>query len=283
LAWVSLLAAGLMTIRRIAGGNRWLLRAVVGGALLGVFLLSRSRSPHYLLATAGIEWLLLLTLFSGFLSTRHPAGLQRGVRLAMKVALVIWASLLLTLMVNNLAYYLQRPVYFLHFPEFALRNALDQLYVYLLIYPSPFLFSIYSPEAIVLRAWIYILMAVELLWPGILLGAVARLARRPLSAPAAAAGESAGDRRSPGGAKGRWVSIAILVLLLGVLGTVSWMRLQQGFLTSESLWAAGRYLARFCVLPMLIFTLLWRALAKRHGNGGVRCQVSGNKIQSVKV
>jgi alpha/beta superfamily hydrolase len=263
LAWLSTLVAALLTVRVVAGGNRWLLRAVVGGALLGVILLGRTRGGHYWLAAAGIEWLLLLTLCGGFLSTRHPEALRQGARLAVKVGLVVWASLLLTLMVNNLSYYWQHPVYFLVFPEFAIRHALDGLYVYLLIYPSPFLFSICSPEAIVLRAWVYILMAVELLSPSILLGALARLARRPVSAPSVAVRDSVGHRRPAGGAKRRWVSVAVLLVLLGVLAGVSWMRLEQGFLTRESLWAAVRYLARFCVLPILIFTLLWRWLARR--------------------
>ena len=63
--------------------------------------------------------------------------------------------------------------------------------------------------------------------------------------------------------------MAILVVLLGFLGAVSWMRLEQGFLTRESLWAAGRYLARFCVLPILIFSLLWRWLARPRAAAGL--------------
>jgi hypothetical protein len=263
LAWLCTLAAGLLTVRLAARDRRWLLRAVAAGALLGVILLSRTKGTHYLQAAAGIEWLLLLALWAGFLTTRHPEALRRGVRLAVKVGLVIWASLLLTLVVNNLSYYWQHPGYFLVFPEFAIRHALDGLYVYLLIYPCPFLFSIYSPGAIVPRAWVYILMASELLSPGILLGALARLARRPVSAPLVAVGDSVGDRRAPGDAKRRWVSVAILLVLLALLAGVSWMRLEQGFLTRESVWAAARYLARFCVLPILIFALLWRWSGKR--------------------
>lgn len=263
LAWLSTLAAGLLTIRVVAGDNRWLLRAVVGGALLGVILLSRAQDAHYLLAAAGIEWLFILTLLSGFLSMRQAEALRRGVRWALKLGLVVWASLLLTLMVNNLSYYWQHPSYFLVFPEFAMRHALDGLYVYLLIYPFPFLFSICSPEGLVLRAWVYILMAAELVWPGFLLGALAKLASQPTSAPSVAAGERVGERRERGAATRRWAGVSILLVLIGVLAGVSWMRLEQGFLTRDSLWAAARFLARFCVLPILIFTLLWQRFRRR--------------------
>ncbi|MGD1103677.1 MAG: prolyl oligopeptidase family serine peptidase [Terriglobia bacterium] len=259
LAWLAMLAGGLLTLRVTAGGNRWLLRGVAGGALLGVLLLSQIRGRGYLLASEGIEWLLVLTLVAGFLSTREPVALRQGGRWAWRVGWVFWVSLLLTLMVNNVAYYWQHPNYFLVFPEFAIHQALDGLYAYLLLYPYPFFFSIHNPEAIVPRAWVYVLIGIELLSPGILFSALARLARHSA-------------RPTPGGRKRRWVSVAILLLLLGLLAGVAWMRFQQGFLTPESAWAAARYLARFCVLPILIFALLWRLSSRR----GPAPQVTGS-------
>jgi hypothetical protein len=248
LAWFATLAGALLTVRVTAAGNRWMLRGVVGGALLGIFLLSQIRG--YFLAAEGIEWLLVLTLFAGFLSTRDPGALRRGGRWARKVSWVFWVSLLLTLMVNNVAYYAQHPNYFLDFPAFAIHHALDGLYAYLLVYPCQFLFSTYNPEAIVPRAWVYVLMGIELLWPGILFSALARL--MPHLA-----------RPTLRGRKRNWVSVALLLSLLGLLAGLAWMRFQQGFLTAESAWAAGRYLARFCVLPILIFALLWRLSSRR--------------------
>jgi len=245
LAWLATLAGALLTLRVTAGGSRWLLRGVAGGALLGVLFLSQIRGRGYFLASEGIEWLLVLTLLAGFLSTRDPVGLGRAGRWAWKVGWVFWASLLLTMMVNNVAYYWQHPNYFLVFPAFAIHQALDGLYTYLLLYPCPFLFSVHNPEAILPRAWVFAVIGIELLSPGILLSALARLVHHQ-------------PRPTPGGGKRSWISVAILLLLLGLLAGVAWMRFQQGFLTPESASAAARYLARFCVLPILIFALLWR-------------------------
>ena len=250
LAWIATLTGALLTLRATADGSRWLLRATAGGALLGVLLLSRIRGSGYFLASQGIEWLLVLTLAAGFLSTRDPVALRQGGRWAWRLGWVFWVSLLLTMMVNNVAYYWQNPRYLMVFPAFAIHQALDGLYTYLLLYPSPFLFSIHSPEAIVPRAWVYVLIGIEMLSPGILFSALARLARHSA-------------RPTPEDTKRSWISVAILLLLLGMLAGVAWMRFQQGFLTPESAWAAARYLARFCVLPILIFALLWRLASRR--------------------
>ncbi len=245
LAWLAGLVAVLAALRRLAGAHRWALRVFPVLALLGILWLSRVRGPGFLLATDGILWLLLATLLAGFIATRESRALARGLRVAGSLALLVWVSLFLTLVVNNLANYLHQPRYLLSLPEFALRHPLDALYAYLLVYSRPLLFSLYDPETIAPRLWVYAVVGLEILFPGLLLGLVARLARRPPG--------PARERRLLPGARG-----VLLLVLLGGLAAVVWLRLEQGFLTGESARAALRFLLRFAVLPLFLFALLWR-------------------------
>ncbi|MFQ5880670.1 MAG: alpha/beta hydrolase, partial [Dehalococcoidia bacterium] len=239
LAWLAALPAARLTLRRAANHRRWLVRAALAGALLGVVLLSRVHGPYFLLAADAILGLVVFGLLAGFLCTCEAETLRRAWQFAARLGLVLWASLFLTLVVNNLASYLHEPRYLLWLPEFALRHVLDGLYAYGLVYPRPLLFSLYDPEILAPRLWVYALLGIELVFPGLLLGLLTRLASRPAR------------MRAPARRPLPLVSLAILVLLLGLLASIAWLRLQQGFLTAESALAALRYLARFAVLPIL--------------------------------
>jgi hypothetical protein len=59
------------------------------------------------------------------------------------------------------------------------------------------------------------------------------------------------------------VALVILSGLLAVLGVVVVLRLQQGFLTADSALAAGRFLLRFAVLPIVLFVGLQRLVRRR--------------------
>lgn len=250
LAWVAALLRALLALRRVAAARPLLLRGAAAAALVGVVLLSRLRGPGFLAAADATLFLLLFVLWGGFLATREAGSLARGGRLASRLGLAAWASLFLTLAVNNLANYAHQPRYVAALPEFALRHFLDLVYSYLFVYLRPFLFSAYSPEGVSPRAWVYVLMGAEVVVPGLLLGLMARSFRRPPS-PA--------RERKPMSAR----SVAALVVLLAALAGVAWVRWQQGFLTGESALAAARFLLRFTVLPLFLFTLLWRWLKPR--------------------
>lgn len=245
LAWLAALAGAILTLRRVAAQGRFLLHAAAGLALLGVVLLSRVRGPHFLLATDAILLLVMFTLLGGFVCTCEAGALKRGWRVAVRLGLLLWASLFLTLVVNNIANYIQEPSYLLWLPEFAFRHVLDGLYAYLQVYSRPLLFSVYEPQALKPRLWVYAVLAIEGIYPGLLLGQAARLARRR-AAPASA------HRAIP------LRSLVILLVLLAVLAAVASLRMQQGFLTGDSALNALRYLLRFTVLPIFIFALLWR-------------------------
>lgn len=258
LAWLAGLLGAVLTLRRVSGAparRDWALRGAAGAVLLGVVLLSRRTGAWFLFAVDAILMLLLFVLLAGFVATRAREALEQGWRFAVRLGLVLWASLFLTLVVNNLPHYFEEPRYLLSLPEFALRHLLDGVYAYLLVYTRPLLFSVYDPESVSPRLWVYAVMGLEVLWPGLLLGLVARLARwrtRP----------EAARRPLP------LVRLVILVGLLGFLAGVAWLRLQQGFLTEESARAALRFLLRFGTLPIFFFAVLWRWTKRKTASGG---------------
>jgi dienelactone hydrolase len=258
LAWLAALLAAVATLREIGGGRRWLLRCAAGTALFGVYLLARIGTRNFLFAADGIFWLIVFALFAGFVGLLRTESLARGLRSAARLGLVAWASLLLTFAVNNVGYYGQHPSYLVAFPEFAVRHALSGVYAYLLVYARPVLFSVYGPDVIVPRVWVYAVTGLEIVFPGFLLGLAAGLFRP----------------RAPGPAL-RQVSrksMAILLVLTGILAGVAWLRFQQGFLTLDSALAALRYIVRFAVLPVLFFVLLWRWTGGRGAGDAVPTQ-----------
>jgi hypothetical protein len=249
LAWLSALVAALAALRRKLYSRedrvRWL-RSAAALALGAVIALRFARGPHFLEITDAILVLFLFALLAGFVTTLEAADFARARRVSIRLGLVLWASLFLTLVANNVPYYWQEPKFLLYLPEFAVKHVLDLVDGYLFDYPRPLLFSIYNPHAIAPHIWVYVVMAVEALFPAAILGLVARLARsRP---------QRSGERKPL-----PVVSIVVLVALAIFLGIVVWLRLAQGFLTPESARAAGRYLLRFTVLPFFIFAGRWRA------------------------
>lgn len=245
LAWVTALAGALLLLYEVVKNREWLLRVTAALALLVVALVGTYRGPRFLLAADAIFGLALFSLLGGFLCTRRPEALERAGRWLGRVAVLLWISLLLTFVVNNVANDIHEPRYLLRLPEFAMKHLLDLIYSYVLIGPRPYVFSVYSPQGLSPRLWVYALLASEIVQPGLLLGLLGRLFRaRPAPRP----------ESRPRGKQSLWA----LALLLIVLAGVAWMRIRQGFLTPESALAALRFLLRFTVLPIFIFSLLWR-------------------------
>jgi hypothetical protein len=103
---------------------------------------------------------------------------------------------------------------------------------------------------------VYALLVVEAASPGVVLGTVARLvAHRPK------ASQAAPRKRIP------TAGLVILGALLAALGVVVVLRFQQGFLTADSALAAGRFLLRFAVLPIVLY-LAFTRLARRQAVSG---------------
>jgi hypothetical protein len=249
LAWLCALVAALAAARRALTPRddrvRWL-RIAVGAALIAVIVLHFLSGNGFLEITDAILVLFVFALVAGFITTLDSPDFYRARRVAIRLGLVLWASLFLTLVVNNLPYYWQQPKLLASLPEFAVRHVLDLADAYLFDYPRPLVFSIYDPQQTSPRFWVYLVMAIETLFPAAILGAIARLSRVRLQTS---------SERKPLSV----TSIVLLVALAVFLGVVVWLRIEQGFLTSESARAAARYLLRFTVLPFFIFAALWRA------------------------
>lgn len=248
LAWMAVLTGAILTLRCVAldhPNRAWILRGAISAAILGVVLLTRVRGLAFIQATDTVFVLALLALFSGLLCSLDPETYRRTWRKGWRIGLVLWASLLVTFLVNNLPFYFRSPRYLFWFPEFAPRHLLDLMDGYVFAYSRPILFSVYAPDQLSPRLWVYAMMAIMLAYPEILAVVVARL-RRP-----GAQLSTAGKPISP-------VSIVLLIIVLIFLGAVVWLRIGQGFLTRDSAIAAGRYMLRFTVLPFFVFALLWR-------------------------
>src|SRR5205814_3274707 len=145
-----------------------------------------------------------------------------------------------------------------------------------------------GPDVLAPRLWVYVVAAIEVIRPGVILGFVARLtqwkpspggaseggriekAAAPVSTPAAALDSGAASAEHPTSAPPaplkpgpRPIVSAMVLTILGLFFCgVIWLRLQQGFLTPESARAGLRFLLRYAVPPFFIFPFLWKWVGK---------------------
>ena len=190
---------------------------------------------------------------------RGAHGTNRAVRLTALIALG-WLSLLITLVVNQVAYFWRYPHLLAGLPAFPFWHATGLLNSYLFVYPRGLLFSSYT-GAMLRPGWLFWgLLAMEVARPGMVLGGLWALARR--FAP----------RRDKTAAPQRrkWVAWLLVLALFAALGTIISIRAAQGFVNRESLQLAGWVILRFAVLPFFIFALLkrrWRWSMAEYGIG----------------
>ncbi len=184
-----------------------------------------------------MAWLLAATLLVN-------AGLDptRAVRLGA----LGWLSYLLTLIVNQTAYFWRYPHLLYALPAFPFWHATGLLNQYFFIYARGVLFSSYTGAVLQPRWAVAAVFIAELARPGVVLGSVGRVLskmRRPAGTPA---------KRT------NWAAAAFALLLFLALGAVLALRSAQGFVDRESLLLAGWVILRFALLPFLIFALLRR-------------------------
>ncbi len=252
-AWLAAIAGLFLTFRRFACGRLdrgRILRAAAAAALLGMALLCRVRGLGFLQAGNGVFVFFVFAFFAGLVSSLDPVTFERAWRFGARAGLVLWASLLATFVANNIPYYIETPRYLVALPEFAVRHLLDLADGYVLNYSRPILFSIYDPQQLVLRWWVYVVMIALIIVPDWLIWLVARLRRQ-------------GDKPVAARKPVSWASVVLLMLLLMFLVSVVSLRLAQGFLTGDSARAALQFMLRFTVLPIFLFALLWRITRQR--------------------
>ena len=240
---------------RVAAGGGWprrhprLFTLTTAGLLLALVLVPAPRFGF--LRADLILWGLALLL-----------GVNAGLRAGRAVWLIPlgWLSFLLTLVVNQTAYFWRSPPLALALPAFAFWHATGLLNSYLFIYPRALFFSDYT-SAVLRPGWPVLgLLALEMARPGIVLGSVKRLFRKPDRQPAAAAGSRT------------WLGLAVALALFSALAVILWLRAAQGFVDREALQLAGWVILRFALLPFFIFALLkrwltrWEASSRRSGS-----------------
>lgn len=227
----------------------WPTRGVPALALGAVWGLTLSHTGNPTLGKSLIQLLVIAMPIVTFLQTRPQKAPEstpsagRGRRI-LQTAGLVWLSLLLTLVVNNVGSYFLKPAFLLWVPVFAVQHLVDMVYTYTLIFPHSLLFAPVAEGAVMPRLWVSILLVAELLSPGVLLGTAVRVFRRGRRSPTAEP-----RRRS-------LITGGVLVGLLVTLSVVVLLRLQQGFLTADSAWAAGRFLLRFTLLPIVLYQAL---------------------------
>ena len=181
----------------------------------------------------------------------------RGANRATRLIALGWLSLLITLVVNQVAYFWRYPHLLVGLPAFPFWHATGLLNSYLFVYPRALLFSSYT-GAMLNPGWLsWGILAMEVARPGMVLGGLWTLARR--FAP----------RRDKTAARQqrKWTAWLLVLALFGALAAIVSIRAAQGFVDQESLRLAGWVILRFAVLPFFIFALLkrrWRLhLAER--------------------
>jgi dienelactone hydrolase len=246
-AWLAALVAGLATARSFVSGRPMLLRGIPSVMLFGVVLLHFVGSGK---TASAVLYLVALAVLTDFIWCCSSEDLSRRCHTILRAGLVLWGSIVFTLCLNAIPSYIREPSFLVFIPEFVVRHLLDWLYAYLLLYPRQLLLGSGPANELTVRGWVYCLLIIELVAPGLLSRLGSGLFRR---------------RRAKSDRDFRHVSakhVVVLVILAIVLAAMVWLRLGQGFITAESLLAALRFMLRFGIVPIAAFAVLWR-LCKR--------------------
>jgi dienelactone hydrolase len=179
------------------------------------------------------------------------SGSGQRATLAARLVVLGWASFVITLAVNQAAYFWRYPRLLLALPAFPFWHAVGLVNQYLFIYPRPLLFRDYT-GALLRPGWVCCaLLALEVVRPGVVTGSIAWLVQRIQQA------HSAGAPQVQRTSWPQWAAAGALCVALSVIG---WMRFRQGFVDRDSLALAAWVILRFAVLPFFVFALLKRIL-----------------------
>jgi hypothetical protein len=265
-AWLMAFAAALVIARALFPvwspafrRSSWL-RAIPAAGLLVVFALSTFGRHFPFLAADVVNWTLWCVPLATFACSCSREDWSNRVRKVSRIALLVWATFLLTLLVNRIVYLVLHPTLLIYFPEFAVGHFLTMVYAYLIVYPRQLTFATCVPGTLAIHYWVYAILAIELIKPGVLLQTITALLVRLTKRPAVEARAMAPSR---GIRKTSPYAIIMFLVLVAALGAVLWLRFLQGFVTPDSLKEAGGFVLRFGVAPVLIFVLLTQLARRR--------------------
>ena len=248
----------LLLVRRVRPARLRLFTAAIGALAAALVLvpLPRLALLRADLALWSLALLLAVNARSKILSTGATGRLASR---AAWLTLLGWLSLLITLAVNQVAYFWRYPHLLVGLPAFPFWHATGLLNYYLFVYPRGLLFVSYT-GAVLRPGWLFWgILAMELVRPGLVLGGLWTLAQRfaPRRDKTAAL-----ERR-------KWVAWLLVLALFGALAAIVSIRAAQGFVDQESLRLAGWVILRFAVLPFFIFALLKRRFEWRMADCGM--------------
>ncbi len=250
----------LLLVRRVRPTRLRLFTVAIGALVAALVLvpLPRLALLRADLALWSLALLLVVNARSKMLSTAAAGGLASRVARLITLIALGWLSLLITLVVNQVAYFWRYPHLLVGLPAFPFWHATGLLNSYLFVYPRGLLFASYT-GAVLRPGWLFWgILAMELVRPGLVLGGLWGLARRfaPRRDKTAAP-----ERR-------KWVAWLLVLALFGALAAIVSIRAAQGFVDRESLGLAGWVILRFAVLPFFIFALLKRRFEWRMADCG---------------
>ena len=246
-AWLAALAAGTATALCFLAGRRMRYRLLAAACLLVMaladFVIDKPLPGLYDL----LLYLLLVSLVPCMLAGVAREQVRRAGMLALHFMLVLWATVELSLLMIALPHLFRDPVFLAAVPEFVLKHPLDYLYAYALLHSRQFLFSGAAVGKLDVRVWVYGLLAVHAVKPDLV----------PWIVRSLTAARSRQARKEPAQRISRPQAFLLITLVLLLAGLV-WFRLGQGFITKQSLEAAGWFILKFSLLPIGIFLALWR-------------------------
>jgi dienelactone hydrolase len=259
-AWLALLLALILSARWAVQRWPFMARLDVAFAAAVLIMVTSIVSNHVHIQCDAVLLMLAFTVFGGFITRQGREDLDATGRRFARIAAMVFATVMLTLVANSAVILATTPRYFLALPEFVLTFPLIWIQNYLLLYPRQFLFSHYGPDGVTIHLWLYALFIVELVSPGVVIRTATALPGRLRKKKTTTA--AAPPRKLPPAA------LTLFAILMIALGAILTLRLQQGFLTAESGRAALRFIVRYGIIPLAIFTLLRRCLGRKLATRG---------------
>lgn len=247
--WLLSLVSALTLVCVLFARRPALVRLVPAAGLCVLAALTFLQTDRYHAAAEAALFTLTLSLLAGTVHRLHGLAGGRVWLFLLRLGIVSLAAAMFTLVLNSIHVLSANVSYVGQLPSFALSFPLTFLHNYLMLHLSQFVFHQYDASGFQAHWVVYMLLAVEVALPGAAVSAAVRVR----------SWAKGRNRTTPRGAQPiSWTKVALLLVVLAVLAVISVLRLQQGFLTAQSLRAAGVFILRYGILTVVLFVVLWR-------------------------